>query len=75
MFQVLTVTVKIIVVMNCGTTLCSSGEERPADTECPGGQAVEGSQRSAEGAGRSGDGAGSHTAQDEPDPPQSEKPH
>lgn len=54
--------------------LCSTGEERPADTKGPGGQAVEGSQRSAEGAGRSGDGAGSHAAPDEPDSPESQEP-
>lgn len=53
---------------------CSSGEEGPADTECQGGQAVEGSQRSAEGAGGSGDGAGSHAAPDEPDRSKSEEP-
>lgn len=45
------------------------GEEGPADTECQGGQAVEGGQRAAEGAGGSGDGAESHGATYEPDPP------
>lgn len=45
-----------------------SGEEGRAGPECPGGQAVEGGQRSAEGAGGSKDGARSSPAEDEQDP-------
>lgn len=52
-----------------------SGEEGPADTECQGGQAVEGGQRPAEGAGGSGDRAESHAAPNEQDPPKSEEPN
>lgn len=57
----------------CGIILHSAGEERPADSESSGGQAVDDNQRPSERAGWAEDRAGSHAAPDEPDLLESEE--
>lgn len=65
-------------LVHCGDEQCgiiprSAGEERAADSESSGGQAVDDNQGPSEGAGWAEDRAGSYAAPDEPDLSESEE--